>query len=185
MRPLLVIDVQPAYCAAHQGWQLARDVLERMELVPADVPVVVVSVNEELSGDTPAAVQEFWLDAGMTDEQFERITFLEKPYAFFRSWMDCGVPESEIVAVAKRLRKRNLYDSRDLPGAILRKLAPRGFELDGDMLGLPYELETEPVYKQPHWDICGGGRDACLHEMELWFDSNGIGYTRLESLIYD
>jgi hypothetical protein len=182
MGPMLVIDVQPAYASAFGKW-FTNEVLDQMRKVPADQPLVIVSVNEELSGDTSEGIRDFWEREGMEDELFKRAIFLEKPYAFFRGWMDCGVPHDEIVTVAKELRRRRKYDSRQLPVDVLSELAPAGFDL-ADPLFLPYELEVESHYRQPTWSICGGGRDECLKEVELWLHSCSIAYNRLDHLTY-
>ena len=97
MRPLLVIDFQPAYAKCFGSW-MTREVLALMRGMSPAEPIVVVSVNEELSGDDATSIQEFWIEQGMDEELMERVTFLEKPYAFFRSWMDQGVEDHEIVA---------------------------------------------------------------------------------------
>jgi hypothetical protein len=182
MGPLLVVDIQPAYAAAF-GSRLTDDVLEEMRQVPEGQPIVVVSVNEELSGDDADAIREFWFGQGMDEELFERAIFLEKDYAFFRSWMDLGVPEEEIVTVARELRRRGVYDSRELPEDVLSEIAPGGAALC-DALFLPYDLESERHYQQPAWRICGGGRGECLREVELWLDSCSIPYDRLDHLTY-
>lgn len=182
MGPLLVIDIQPAYSAGF-GRRLTEEVLQEMRQVPANEPIVVVSVNEELSGDNADAIREFWLEQGMDDELFERAVFLEKDYAFFRSWMDLGVPEEEIIAIAREMRRRKVYDSRDLPEDVLADIAPGGADLC-DAIFLPYELEIERQYKLPAWRICGGGRGECLREVELWLDSCSISYNRIDHLTY-
>jgi hypothetical protein len=182
MGPLLIIDVQPAYASAF-GAGFTKEVLDRMRAVPQDQALIIVSVNEDLSGDTPETIREFWENAGMDEELFERAIFLEKPYAFFRGWMDNGIHDDDIVAVAKELRRLRKYDSRDLGADAIAELSSAGAEL-ADPLWLPYELEEEPRYRQDVWNICGGGRDECLKEMELWLDSCSIDYTRIEHLTY-
>lgn len=50
-----------------------------MREVPDDRPIIVVSVNQELSGDDSSDIREFWESYGMEEELFERIAFIEKP----------------------------------------------------------------------------------------------------------
>lgn len=181
MGPLLVVDIQPAYVAA--GTYLIREVLKEMRCVPDGEPILVVSVNEELSGDEPWSIRDFWEQHDMEPELFDRITFLEKPYAFLRGWMDNGVPEDEIVAVLKEMRSRRKTDSRDLPNEVIAELSERGAGL-ADPLILPDELEDERAYRGPTWRICGGGYNECLREVELWLQSRDIQFERLEHLTY-
>jgi hypothetical protein len=182
MGPMLVVDIQPAYTGGFGG-RLTYEVLAEMRQMSEGQPLIILSVNEELSGDGPQAIQEFWEEQGMEEALFERAIFLEKPYAFFRGWMDNGVPDEDIVAVAKELRKQRKSDSRDLPGKVLAKISPVG-AVRCDPLFLPYELEIEPRYRQASWRICGGGRDECLKEVELWLDSCNIAYNRIDHLTY-
>lgn len=182
MGPLIVVDFQPAYQKAFTP-RLVQAVLAEMRSVPEGEPILVVSVNEELSGDAPWDIRDFWEGHDMEPELFDRITFLEKPYAFFRGWMDNGVSEDEIIEVLKEMRRRGKTDSRNLPGSVIEELSPRGADL-ADALFLPGELENEPAYRQPTWRICGGGYQECLREVELWLASRGIDFTRLEYLTY-
>jgi len=183
MRPLLVIDFQPAYAKCFGSW-MTREVLALMRGMSPAEPIVVVSVNEELSGDDATSIQEFWIEQGMDEELRERVTFLEKPYAFFRSWMDQGVEDHEIVAVAQKLRQTGIGDSHELDSEVLAELSQAGADLGHDALFLPWEMERNPCYQRPAWNICGGGRDECLKEVELWLQSCSIEAHRIEHLIY-
>jgi hypothetical protein len=182
MGPMLVIDIQPAYAGSFGRW-FTRDVLERMREVPEDQPIVVVSVNAELSGDDAESISQFWRTQGMDDELFERVAFLEKSYAFFRGWMDNGVPPDEIIQVAREMRRQRKYDSRDICENMHSELSTTGFDL-ADPLFLPWEMEKESRYRQQSWNICGGGRDECLLEVEIWLESCSIEYSRMEHLTY-
>jgi hypothetical protein len=158
-------------------------VLDEMAKVPDGTPIIVVSVNEELSGDEPWGIRDFWENHGMEPELFDRITFLEKPYAFLRGWMDNGVPSDEIVATLKEMRKRGKNDSRCLPEDVIAELAPSAVDLS-DAVFLPCEVEHERAYRLPSWRICGGGYSECLRELEIWLESRDIDYDRLEHLTY-
>ena len=182
MNPLMVVDVQPGYSSAIMPW-MPGAILQAMRQTDEDVPILIVSVNEELTGDTPASIEMFWQDHGMDDELFSRVTFLEKPYAFFRGWMDNGVDEDEIVATVQTLRKHRVGDSRNLDSSLLAEIAPHGHTL-ASPLYLPWELEEQRAYRQPAWRLCGGARDECLKEVELWLASMCIGFERLDHLVY-
>jgi hypothetical protein len=140
--PLLVIDVQPAYRSAF-GKFLPGQVLAEMRNLSDSVPIVVVSVNEELSGDTQESILDFWQRAGMDEALLQRVTFLEKPYGFFRSWMEQGVYQVEIVAVAKEMRNLQKFDVQELNVERLISIAPSSEEVYQNSLWLPHELEKE------------------------------------------
>lgn len=180
--PLLIVDVQPAYQAAFRR-DLVQDILEHIRTVPREVPVVIVSVNEELSGDSSEDILSFWVDSGMEEALFERVTFIEKEYAFFRGWMDNGVPADEIVATGKKMVDLGLYDSRDMAETDLSECAPSAVDL-ADCMFMPEALDLGDAYKDAFWHVCGGGTDECLKEVELWMDVVGIDHERIESLTY-
>lgn len=182
MNPLMVVDVQPGYASAIMPW-LPGAILKTMRQTEEGTPILVVSVNEELTGDTPASIEMFWRDQGMDDDLFSRVTFLEKDYAFFRGWMDNGVDDDEIVAAVQALRQHRVGDSRRLDSSVLEEIAPHGASL-ASPLYLPWELEQQRAYRQPAWRLCGGGRDECLKEIELWLASMRIGFERLDHLVY-
>jgi len=182
MGPLLVVDIQPSFSNAF-GANLTRDVLAAMRQVKRGQPIVVLSVNEELSGDTREAIQEFWAEQGMTPALARRVQFLEKDYAFFRGWMDIGESPDEIVETARKMRQLGINDSRQMPAELLEEVAPGACESCNPIF-LPYDLESERVYQDHAWSICGGGRDECLREVELWMESAGIKYERLDHLTY-
>lgn len=180
--PLLIVDVQPAYKSAFRGG-LVQDILEHIATVPDDTPVFIVSVCHELSGDTREDILGFWLDSGMDEAMFDRVTFIEKEYAFFRGWMDNGVPDEEIVATGKRLVELGIYDSRDLAESDLAMYAPSAIDLS-DCMFLPTPLGLDSRYHNALWHVCGGGDAECLKEVELWMDVVGIEHTRLDDLTY-
>ncbi|MBC8741709.1 hypothetical protein F6X40_34675 [Paraburkholderia sp. UCT31] len=183
MQGFIVVDVQPAY---HKGAShITRPLLFLLEsVVEHNVPIFRVKVNEELSGDTPEDFDEYWQDAGASRQLLDHSRVMEKPYAFLRGWMDNGVPDDEIVATLKEMRKRGVNDSRQLPKEVLVSLSEHGASLC-DPLFLPYELEDQAsTLTSRAWTTCGGGRDECLKEFELWLDSNDVTYFRDESLVY-
>lgn len=182
MSPLLVVDVQPAY-ANWMSPRLPTNILAHLRSNPRQ-PVMFISVNEELSGDTESDIQEFWADHGLDEDLASGIRFEFKSYAFLRGWMDNGVADDEIVETCRALRQGGIYDSRDIPAETLTELSAEGAEL-ADPLILPYELEILRCF-QPGMtlDICGGGRNECLKEMELWLASLDIRCNRIEHLVY-
>lgn len=181
MGPFLVVDIQPAFAHAFTD-KLVEEVLATMRAVPDGEPIVVLSVNEECSGDTPESVLDFWVEKGMDEALRERVTFLEKDFGFFRGWMG-NTDDFEIVNVARALRSRRVWDSRELPEELLEELAPTAY-LGVDCLFLPHELESSPILRQHAWEVCGGGRNECLKEVELWMTSANISHQRIDHLTY-
>lgn len=183
MASLLVIDIQPAY-RAQADFVAARAARWIREKAESYNRVCVMSVNEELSGDTRFDVVSYWEQAGLAPEQFEEHTYIEKSYAFLRGWMDNGVADEHIVATLKKLRQAGEWDSRMLDRTVLSELDD---ELPSllDPLSRPDELEAyAAMFKADSWEVCGGGRYECLKEIELWLDSLDVKHSRREELIY-
>ncbi len=182
---VLLVDLQPGY-GGGIGRYLMRDVLVELSRLPESVPLYAFYVNEELSGDTLESVQDFWREHGADESLIERIDWREKSYAFFRGWMDNGVASDDIVAVARALRERSLWDSREADEALLTSLSERGAELcdplwrDENVERLCEELT------RLHGPLltAGGGREECLAEVELALDAWNVPFERQNHLTY-
>lgn len=185
---VLVVDLQPAFAKYHQAGyassKLVRDTITMLKALDQSVPVVVLYVDEELSGDTLGSIQEFWEDHGADEELVSRIRWVEKTYAFLRGWMDNEIPDEEIHATLKALREKQEWDSRLLDEDHLARIAPSGSKLCSPLFR-EYPLEELfPALRGSPLLTCGGGKDACLREVELVLESFDIEYSRIPELIY-
>ncbi len=184
---VLVIDLQPAYALSSTSSisrYLMRDVLAFLQAQPEDVRIVVVYVNEELSGDTQEDVRGFWAEHGASNELLERCDWVEKSYAFARGWMDNGVSHDDIVEVLRRMRSLRLTDSRDFEAGQLEALSAEGSALLDPLFLEPDLEQLLPRLRERSWQTCGGGRDECLREVELVLQSANVSYERLDTLTY-
>lgn len=181
--PLAIIDVQPGHNTAFCSSYVANLVKEVRLRIEAGQPVYIVYNDEDMSGDTEASVQDFWMEHGLDESDLFSCTFIEKQFAELRGWMDFGVDEDEIVEVMKRMRANRLNDSRLLEPDVLEALSCDGKETKNPIF-LSYFLESSPLRHVRDLDVCGGGRSECLREVELWMESLGTNYNRLEHLSY-
>lgn len=181
--PLVVIDVQPGHASAIGQYMvnsLIREIQERLE---SGAPVFLVYNDEEMSGDTLESVQNFYWENGLSPEQVADCTFIEKQFAELRGWMDAGVPDGEILAAVRAMRARRVWDTRCLPAEMLEEMCPWGLD-SGNPIFVSQYLESSALARIRKLDICGGARDECLREVELWMDSLDVHYERLEHLVY-
>lgn len=178
---LAIIDVQPGY---QQHANVVRDALVQLLNANTFENVVFIRVNEELSGDTMEDAMDYWLSAGLAEEVLDNAMHVEKSYGFFRGWMDNGVADEVIVEATKELRQHRAWDTRSLAPEQLEMLE-EGLSERWDPLFRPDELESNAhVFERQEWALCGGGRNECLKEFELWLDSWNIQHHRLEHLVY-
>lgn len=174
---LLVIDVQPEYHASCK--HVAEAVAKRIN--NSRKPVTVFWVGEDYSSDTCDEVRTYLESYGASPTRLAQAKFIEKSYGFFRGWMDNGVAEDIIVQVGQELMRTGKHSSNQLDLEML--LGDEHEDLPCDTLHLPH-FDERGLAHFKHFDVCGGGRDECLAEIELYLRMTGIGATRLEHLIY-
>lgn len=176
---LLVVDVQPAYSAWSNA--IAKKVAQRINNTVR--PVVIMWVGEDVTTDTAEDVFDYLRHYGARPGKLQEATFIEKDYGFFRTWMDYGVDRETIVKVGQHLMQAGEYCSEDID---VKRVIGR-FEFS--------QLPKHDSLRMPHFDdrrleqfnlfeTCGGGRDECLAEIELYLQMKALSYKRLEHLTY-
>lgn len=176
--------MQPSCASDFSGTYLLKNLVAEIKVrLKAKGQVYLVYIQEDLSGNSLAELHEFWEMHGLSESALNKCQFVEKRYAELRGWMDNGIDEDEIVSTVQELRACKVWDSRNLPDGRLEELSEDGSQLLSPLF-LSYELETSPLAKLATIDICGGGRDFCLREVELWLESRGAQYNRVEHLVY-
>jgi hypothetical protein len=170
MRNLLVVDIQPAY--DKHCHRVTKNVIR--ELTKAKNPVAMW-VGHGLTYDTLSDVQGYFLDYGFPEDRLWEVEFIEKDYAFFRGWMDNDVEHGDIVKTVKRMYRAGVNDSREV------KLPNHLSELC-DCINIP-DIDLD-IFTGHHWNMCGGGRNECLKEIELWLRAIRVSYRLLNDMIY-
>jgi hypothetical protein len=179
---LVVVDVQPEY-ARHCKTLMPKFVAEVRKRIRRGEEVLLTVNVPDLSGDTDEDIVDFWLEHGLGEDCLDGLIRVPKTYAFLRGWMDNGAPDEEIISALRALRKAGLSDTRSISLDELEEVAPEGSQLCSPLY-MPEELEYSELAHLPSIDICGGYRDECLREVELWLESRGNTYQRIEHLIY-
>lgn len=175
---LLVVDVQPAY--GRHCESIARQVAQRINNTRR--PVLIFWVGEGLTEDTQYDVYEFLRAAGAYRPKLDQAAFVEKDYGFYRPWMDCGMPEETIVSVGRAMRQRGISDSRMVDLVEILGEEPSTPIPMGPMVEPSFADDRLQMFD--HFQTCGGGREECLAEMELFLQIHDKSYTRLEHLVY-
>ena len=120
----------------------------------------------------------YWLyEKGLEEEVLDFANFFDKGYAFFRTCMDEGAEEEEIVNLIKFMLQHNINDSRDLEDREMwdEFMKEYGYdeadvrdilEYTGNVLHIPELMEYLENYND-NIVLTGGGINECLKEVEI------------------
>lgn len=172
---LLVVDVQPAY--AEWCSQVAKKVATRINNTRK--PTVIMWVGDGLTYDREEDVIAYLHHHGARPGKLSTCMFVEKDYGFYRPWMDAGVDSTTIVQVGQEMVNQRVFDSRDLDlsewldddASVMDPIRQPGFD-------------SSALNFIDKFDVCGGGSEQCLAEIELWLDIHRKPYQRLDALVY-
>ena len=183
-RPLVVVDVQPAY-ESHISFE--TDMAEYLNKRTGKTLMYVNADDSGTTDDSLYSIQEWWLDAGLEAESFDRIKWFDKGYGYLREAIDYGASESDIISVIREMYRQSVSDSRDLYGGDEEKIIEifgedaaswinSGISVGWIAMG---ELKSmSPFY------LCGGARDECLKEITLMCNALNIKYHLIDRFIY-
>jgi hypothetical protein len=181
MKTLIVVDVQPTY-----EDNVSFNVESLIEHMREYEKVIIFFNGADIGLDNLAAVREYFYSHGMTEDELERAIWCEKSYGFLRGWMDTGVDPNDIVMTLRLLIEKGEYDSRELDEEFFEK-----HDLPTDeCLFLPFfedqekHIAVESAVSSSEVDICGGGQNECLLEMELYFEGLGVDTNRVQQFVY-
>jgi len=200
---LVVVDVQPSYKD-----NITFDLYEFIEFLDLDWMSILYLFNgPELGMENQESIQE-WLtehadyedddenededdedeDEDYYDSPFvgQNFDWYEKGYAFFRSFMDEGVGDDDIVAIGKYMLKHGMNDVRDFRDEDWEKLdvdeTAQELAEGGDTMYIPDV--SDRLLGIPHPLLVGGGRDECLREVQLLLEILDIPYTTFSPFVY-
>jgi hypothetical protein len=176
-KTFISVDIQPEY-EKFLGYK-ASEFVEFLNNHYSEFRNVVFLYN---GYDTLGMVSEgdyrMWLmEAGLSEEVMESAKFYDKGYAFFRSCMDNGVDEGDIVDFVRFLVRNGINDSRDMTKEkwkefihneghpISRDELVALLENGDEMISIPDLMEFLKRYN--NIVVTGGGINECLKEVEI------------------
>lgn len=180
-RDLIVVDIQPTYGPYIKTFDL-EDFTEYLN--DTEFKSILYLYNGPDMGFEDWNEIGYWLmESGLEEEKFDEMTSFEKGYAFFRSFMDLGMEERDLIKLLRYMFDSKIYDSRDISEEDWDALDINwDYDPDGDMVNIPDVLFQLRQYNNPI--VCGGGRDECLAEIELCFKVLDKPYELLERFVY-
>lgn len=148
--------------------------------------------------DTVGGVDEneykYWLvDNGLDESVLDYARFYDKGYAFFRTCMDEGHDEEEIVNLVKYMIHHSINDSREIDEEMWNGfMSEYGYDSSDvrdllepaqDCINIPDLMEYLQRYSGKIV-ICGGGINECFKEVEIALNALGKNYNILTKFTY-
>jgi len=184
-KPLVVVDVQPAYSYhINFGQKLARLIEKRT----GETLMYVNAEDTGVSEDTLQEIKEFWWRIGMEEDTIESLTWFDKGYGNLREAMDTGASDHDIIAVIREMFRQGVNDSRMLFDEDYdRQLEAFGEDnIEWITFGISImELNGfDKLKSMSPFYLCGGGQNECLKEVMLMCNALNIKYKLLSEFIY-
>lgn len=189
-RHLIVVDVQPEYALWMHGMQ--SELFEYINTHIDELSDLTFLYNGE---DTMGMVSEHeyrdWLvENGLDEDIAYGARLYDKGYAFFRSCMDRGGDDEELVNLVKFMRDNDINDSRELDKkfwkAFVKQYGSKNIrelmEDSEDCINIPDLMDFLNSYNNVV--LVGGGINECLKEVELAMDALDKNYDTWHKFTY-
>lgn len=192
-RSTIVVDVQPAYCTMNsQHHRICSRIIEFVNRQTGPVLMLCNAEDQGLTADTRSDIREFWHEHGFDDNNWSRVTVIDKGYGYLRSWMDRDVPNQTIIRTIRTMYQQGVTDSRDLyDGESSSSYEQQMLEHLGIDLDSVYReaimvnwISVAKLKQFANSYMVGGARHECLREVELLMNAFNISYRRIDSLVY-
>lgn len=190
-RPVIVVDVQPAYATFNPS--VCEAVVEFVAKQTGQTLLLINADDQGMTDDSKASVIEWWNDVASEKDlelDWSKIQIFDKGYGYLRSWMDTGINEEVILETIREMHKQDVTDSRDLElppvsqrSSIEQEISEAIEAMDGDPLQTGW-LELPLMHKFNGAYLVGGADNECLSEVGLMLKAFKIKYERIEKLIY-
>lgn len=192
--PIIVVDVQPAYCGEVDGPHRLGMVDELAVFLSKHKANVLMMVNAEdqgLTEDTIPEIQYWWqdifLENQVSSDCMNSWEWLDKGYGYLRGWMGY-VEEDVIIKAIREMYAQRIYDSRDLFDGDLEQIEQFfGDDWNPNMHDDAISVEWISITKLREFSkgyICGGAKDKCLREVQLIMNAFNIKYKEIDKFIY-
>lgn len=179
---VMVVDIQPSYekFIHFKIWEFCNFLNNQRK-------ILYLYNGESLGMDTKDELIMFLLENELKESKLKSIQFIDKGYAFLRSWMDSDIDEEIIIKALQYMDKRNVNDSRDIETdewiEIIPELEDYSHIIGDDPIYFP-DIEISELKRWNNSYICGGGKTECLKEMEILLEAFKIKTKRIDKFVY-
>lgn len=190
---LFSIDIQPEY---QQAFTFdIRDYLKFLNKSLNGLNSLTFFYNgDDTTGGVTEMDYKYWLvENGFKESNLEYVRTYDKGYAFFRSCMDEGHEEEEIVNLVKYMIRHDINDSRDIDEEMWNGfMAEYGYDVSDvrdflepaqDCINIPELMDYIKRYSGKIV-ICGGGINECFKEVEIALKALDKNYNVLTKYTY-
>lgn len=198
----VICDIQPEY----QSWMSGSFSLEDFglwlsSLLSAGADVLYLYNGESMGMCSERQLKE-WLveDCDLDPELLDQaesnglIRFYDKGYAFFRTCLDSGIAEEDVVALVRFMIDHDVHDSREMsPDDWDRFVSDIDHDLDLSEIRSLMEISDECIWIPDLMDelrplksimLTGGGVEECLKEVEIALQALDMPYALERQFLY-
>lgn len=186
-RDCIVCDIQPMY----EKWQGFKT-YEFVDFLNTQTKNVMYYYNgpNTVGDDTDEDIKWWLIENGLEEEKLNDITFFDKGYAYFRSFMDEGIDEHTIIKMVRYMFRKRQWDSRDIELETWQKVLGNDYDDNvermlegGDMIYAP-DINIAQLRKHSGGYIVGGGKRECLAELQILMSAFNIKAREFKRFIY-
>lgn len=194
MQTFISVDIQPEY-ESYFGYPASEYFEWLNENFSKFNRVIFLYNGYDTLGMVKLPDYRYWmLENGLSEDLIEDIKFYDKGYAWFRSCMDYGIDDDDVIDLVKFMMKNDITDSRFMDKEMWKRYAREQSHpwLRDELIGL-LEHSNEMIYipemmdfLRPYSDLLltGGGLEECLREVEIALKAMGKNYSILRDFTY-
>jgi len=190
-RKVILVDFQPAYDngVSHNYKDALSNAMEDLSRIKPHDILAFYNGPELGFDDTDESVLQHFYEYGLDEDVGYNITFRDKVYNFFRSWMDEGIDTGIIIKVIRHLLMIRSNDSRDIPEEdMIELIGETEYNdtkdiIESDPLSIP-DIAIDELKTYSGALKGGGGRDECMREIQILMSAFNIKYKMVENWTY-
>ena len=180
---VIVVDIQPIYKS-----NIKFDIDNFVEFINSQGNILYLfNGPDTVGGDSKEDIYE-WLWHHNITKSIREIKWVDKGYAFFRSWMDSGIDDRMIKKALRLMLQKKVHDSRDIDDDVWAKELPELWKhvtsSFDDPIWFPPEIRIDKLKKWSGSYICGGGIHECLREILILLSAFNIKVKVVKEFTY-
>ena len=179
-----MIDVQPAY--EHYCNKIAGPLCNFLNGQNKPINIMFNGKSSGLTEDDESDVRVYFMEHGLNTDVMDNAKYIDKEYGFFRSWMDVGIPDRLIILTIRKMFQQRVSTSEEVEFSEeeIKELDNAYYDWQSDPIYFPDFITINELRQLSPFYMAGGGRDACLREIELICNAFNIPFKRMNDFIY-